>query len=574
MSYKGFFKDRLGNDYVVMFVPSGDTSATYQELILGENPVQITYQGNSLLFSPSIISTCTIQVVSDDYLEDLMTPYAKGVSVQIYNSTQQKIVWQGYMKPQVYSQGYVNCYETIDFEASDCLASLQYQDYENINGSKKIVSFKDIIDKACDFAGVDGYYWCNSKLMPGVGHPVALPSALTISEQNFYTEDTDEPWKYGDVLDEICKYLGITLIQWENYFYFLDMQVFHANETMSMTRYDKDDDYASGSTVTLDSPVTIDADNYRGNGHSISFEPIYNKINVKANFYEPKFYTPDIDEDDYRTNRLGGSALQEIPPEVNVLWATGGKKAGNTAYTPVYIYKAKRVYDGDDSKYCYYRRLMDNKYYEPVYYTSGLTPTTPPDADLPTSRICRSYISGQLVEYGSTSRPQEGTASYELASNLSLDKYLLIHQWDMPERFRWGAAIQEHVNDYPTIFRLKSGYTNPIIFDTDSYLCIAATAKFERYQDRQYINPDWTSEPSTDADTIFSRLTTWGIVRPFLNFKLGIGGWWWNGTAWTQTETSFWVKCRTEEDEENPEIPDGGNWNQDREILNNVPFTD
>lgn len=112
-----------------------------------------------------------------------------------------------------------------------------------------------------------------------------------------------------------------------------------------------------------------------------------------------------------------------------------------------------------------------------------------------------------------------------------------------------------------------------MLFDTDSYLCLAATAKFERYEDRQYINPDWTSEPSTDG-SFFSRNTTWGIVRPFLNFKLGIGGWWWNGSAWTQTETSFWVKCRTEEDEDNPEIPDGGNWNQDREILNNIPFSD
>lgn len=431
-NYRGFFKSLDCKDYVVMLVPSGDTSSTYQEITLGTNPAEITYQAPSLLFAPSIISTATIEVVGDDYLEDLFTPYAKGVSVQIYCSTDNRVVWQGYLKPEIYSQGYNKCYETIEFEASDCLASLKYQDYENINGSKKIVSFKDIIDKACDFAGVDGYYWCNSKIMTGTGHPVALPSALTISEQNFYSEDTDEPWKYNEVLDEICKYLGFTLVQWGTYFYFTDVQVFHSSETMSMTRYDRVTNYASGTTVTLDSPVTIDGDEYRGNRNSISFEPIYNKINVKANFYEPKFYTPDIDEDDYRTNRLGGSTLQEIPPEVNTKWATGGKKAGNTAYTPVYIYKAKRVYDADDSKYCYYRRLMDNKYYEPVYYTSGLTPTTPPDADLPTSRITRNYISGQLVEYGSTSRPQEGTASYELASNISLGKYLMIHQWDMP----------------------------------------------------------------------------------------------------------------------------------------------
>ena len=568
MNYRGYFQSDDRKSYVVML--NADSGETFTEVPLAGDPVVINYGSDSLIFSPTKISTCSVSILSSGYLEDLYTAYNHGVAVQVYCTTDQSIVWQGYLKPQIYSQTYESCLESTEFVCSDCLASLKYVDYKTVGERKQIVTFKDIIDQACTLAGVDGYYWDNSKLLES--NIVLTPDKLTISEQNFYTKDTDEPWAYFTVLEEMCKYLGLTLFQWGSFFYFVDYQTFHANSSLTMYLYLKANDYAGEGTRTMDAPVTITEKKYRGTGHSISFEPLYKKATVKSNFYYPDYYIPDLDNTDKRTNRNGGSKCVEIPAHINTIQIKDNEFSGNTAYTPVYILKGKQKYDADDSKYVYYRRLMDHDNYESVYYTSGLTPTTPPDADLPTSRITRDYISGQLVEFGYADRGGDTTdASYELASSISFSKYLLIHQWDQPE-FRWGSAnIQNHVNDYPTIFKLKSGFTNPIIFGDDSYLCLFANAQFERYDDREYYNPDWTDEASLKGAW---QTGTDANVRPYLNFKLGIGNKWWNGTGWTTTETSFWVKARTEASEDDASIPDGSNWNKDREILNNVPFTD
>lgn len=574
MNYRGYFSSFDNKEYAVLFIADSNEEV-FTEIELADDPVQIRYQAGDTLFAPTQISTCTVTVVNDEYLQDLFTPYAQGVEVQIYCSTDQRIVWQGYLKPQIYSQGYDKCWEKIDFECSDCLASLKYIDYQNYNGGKRIVTFKNIIDHACDLAGVDGYYWDNNKLLGS--NNVLTPEKLTISEQNFYTEDTDEPWKYFDVVEEMCKYLGMTLIQWGTYFYFVDYQDFHTNTSMSTLLYEKRNNYAGEGERVLGAPVTITEDTYKGNGHTISFEPIYNKASVKANFYYAKDFLPDMWEDDYITNRYGGSTCVEIPPQVNQIQFRENKFTGNTAYTPVYLSKGYQKHDADDSVYVYYRRLLDHDYYSPVYHTSGLTPTTPPAADLTTVRITRDYISGQLVDFGYADRGNATDASYELASSISFDKYLLIHTWDkMPFYFTMNE-LRQHVNDYPPVYQLNSGYTNPIIVDEDnSYLCLFANALFQRYKERDYFNPDWTNEPSQ----INSSMLPIGIkgisynIRPFLNFKLGIGNKWWNGSAWTTTETNFWVKCRTEEDEDDTRLMDPSNWNSERDILNNINFTE
>ena len=557
-NYKAYFKSIDCHEYEVRFIT--DYAASYTELELaGSSPVVITYDSPALLFEPIIQSRATIVVNSDGYLEDLFVSHVDDVVVDIYDNTANKLVWTGYLKPQIYSQGYVNCIESIEFEASDCLAALQYIDYDNVGSYKQIVTFRDIIARVCEKEALDGFYWAKTKKL---GNNWLLPENLTISEQNFYTEDTDEPWKFSEVLEEMCRYLGYTLVQWGSYLFFLDMQAFHSSEVMEMYRYLSSENFSAGTQTTLNTPVVITKDSYMGSGHQISFEPVYNKATVSANFYFPKNFIPDIDEDDYRTNRLGGTAIQSIEVVPNSIRLKHFE--AKNLYTPVYLDEdGKRQYDACDIDYKYYRRIMDNQYYEPVYYTYDLNPTTPSTSELPTSSITKNYISGQLIEYGSIENTNPNAISYELASNISMSKYLLIHQWDKPS-FYTVTNLQSHVNDYPPVFKLKSGYRNPIIVDSNnSFLCLSANAMFERYSYRDYFNPDWTDEYS------------WGsAIRPYLNFKLGIGGKWWNGSGWTTTETSFWVKARTEEVEKGSVFMDGNNWNKDRDILNNVSFTD
>ena len=124
---------------------------------------------------------------------------------------------------------------------------------------------------------------------------------------------------------------------------------------------------------------------------------------------------------------------------------------------------------------------------------------------------------------------------------------------------------------------MNDGYTNPIIVDgNNSYICLFVNGLWQRYEDRDYFNPDWTNEPS-EVNISFWPSGYAGLswnIRPYLNFKFGIGDKWWNGSGWTNTETNFWVKCRTEEDEDNPSLMSPQNWNTERDTLNNIPFTE
>lgn len=84
----------------------------------------------------------------------------------------------------------MNEYETIELEAADSISSLQYIDYSPTN-DRGIVSFKTIIDNICDACGnLKGYYWGTSKK---IDSSILTPDLLAISEQNFYSSDTDEP---------------------------------------------------------------------------------------------------------------------------------------------------------------------------------------------------------------------------------------------------------------------------------------------------------------------------------------------------------------------------------------------
>lgn len=577
MNFRGYFSDYECHEYVVYFIMDRNNE-TWTELPLGLNPVVINYASAAHLFSPTKISTCSINVLNNDYLEQLNTPYAQGIEVEVHNLTSNELVWKGYLKPQIFNMGYENCLESIDLECSDCLASLQYVDYTPVNGRKQIVTFKNIIDQACDLAGVDGYYWPMNKM---IDRTTVLPNHLTISEQNFYTEDTDEPWNYFTVLEEMCRYLGITLVQWGTYFYFLDMQTFHANERMSMTFYAKNTHYA-GVQETLDASVTINQSVYKGSGHQISYEPIYNRATVKSNFYYPDFFLPDIENEDKLTNRYGGTRLMEIPSVINQPSTTSGvpkktydneKFEGDIRYTPVLYNKdGNRRFDSQDTLYQYYNRMYDHDWYESKYYDyDTLSAVTLTDTQRNNTGCTKMWIGGTIVETGNISvTDTAGTLNFELASSISLDKYICLAR----HSGFWGYLMGiENIQNLPPAFVLKSGFTNPIITDSgNTYLAIYAEGLFERYPDRNYINPDWV-EGVSKGNAVAST-----HIRPRLVFKLGIGGYYWNGTEWTTTERKFDIALESNEIEytiiNKKKTYPGDNWNQERKILNNIPWSD
>ena len=214
MNYKGYFNGIDNKHYKVELI--GDSaSGEYTEIMLaGDNPFTVQYTESLTPFDPLRTSVATINIVNDNYLEDILSVHAKDTIVKLiqYSGTNETIVWCGYLSPKMYNQPYENCWETISLNANDCLTTLQYSKYTEMNG-RGITNIKDIIDNIVTNCGLlDGYYWTRSKK---VGTSVLLPNQLLIPEQNFYFNDTDDSWSLQEVLEEICRYLGFTALQWE-----------------------------------------------------------------------------------------------------------------------------------------------------------------------------------------------------------------------------------------------------------------------------------------------------------------------------------------------------------------------
>lgn len=566
MNIVGYFRDlEECDEYRVEIVKSGDTSSFVEFEMAGNQPFIVNYETSNTPFDPIRKSTASIIFVGSDFM-DCVSSTPNGTTVKLYRNN--VIEYAGYLKPYIQSQGWVRCEDNVSLECSDGLALLQYIKYHYLGNYKNIVSIKDILNEVCNKAGdfMTGYAFPETKL---IGGSYAYPENFSISEQNFYTSDTDEPWTMYEVLEEICKYFGLTAIQYGTIIYFID---FGAEKVKNPTYryYTKSSNYETYSTIST-SYNTIEQDDIRGGGATLSWEQIYSKVSVRDSFYKPEYYTPDIFKDDYLTN-VYSSAYP---------WTCRENKIVLNKFNlpiPMYINKeGEFAYDAVDSLYSYYNRRYINRYYSGIYYTSGLTSYTP--VDMTDSALTRDYIGGTIVANASVENGLSGSSNYQDSANISFNKYLLISQMNRPDYL--GDPRPAQIGQYSPVFKLNDNYTNPILHNgSDTYIVIDCAALFERYAKRDYINPDWTNEPSAANK---HQTSSAGNTRPKLVFSLGVNGNWWNGSAWTDTETAFYVDAETGTWEEEYSVNgkkhktewfEGTNWNTDRNVLNNISWTD
>lgn len=546
-NYRGYFRSlETDNLYSVRFI-TDSASTGYTEIQLdGNSPFVVNYNESSTPFDPVRTSTATIKVVHNNYLEDIYSPYAHGTQVILHNDTTDTDEWVGFLVPKIYNQGYEDCLEEIDIEAADCISSLQYFDYEPIGTEKAIVTVKSILNTLCNKCELlDGYSWSRSKK---VGTAVVLPEHLMISEQNFFTSDTDEGWKMDEVLEEICRYFGMTAIQWKRRLYFLDFEVLSSNEDVYMSTYLKGNNYMDDSTSHVGTPFTITEDTYRGSGADISFEPIYNKVTVRDNFYTADDIVPDIFEDYYLVNRIN----------------------------PCNFYKEHEVSaeTSSDSGCTYFQRPYNHKYWESQYLNTSGTPVTL-SRQVQASTACpRDYAGATIMDLGVVKNPYKSSSDirYQTIVSNSKDTTRYICMSKKGLAYNYLRVIGETSPDY--IFRLKPGFHSVCPFSEYAYLVIDYTIVYERYGERGYINPDWdvysgsTSNSSSGA----------------LNFRVTIGDKFWYyynpithvmPSQWTSTaDTAYNTSSVFAVLSQWPDGKDVGKTQTDYSALNQVSWED
>ena len=592
-NYVGRFKNIETDDSYELYI-IGDTAntnvATYTEVLLaGRDPFVVSYRGNKTPFDAVRTSTATIKVVHNDYMEDILTPFARTTQVKLKNVTQNVWEWVGYLTPRVYDAAYVHCeYETFDLEAADCLSSLQYVPYVDVDDpqysayTKSIVTFKYIIDNACDACGLlDGYYWGrNKRLGPNSNSTIVLPSMLKISEANFFFSDTNKPWDYLTVLEEMARYLGFTLMQWQSRLYFVDYQTFHNNESFSVTPYLKASGYAQGSTTSLSSSITATQDDYRASNASISFDPQYNKCSVHANFYTCDDLIPSIFDDAYLHNRRDPDnfyANVEVIPETPdpAEYPANIRPNGTTKYKNEKKEndKGKKV-DALDSDYRYFYRLYDHDYWQSQYYSTGGTQTTPSTYQLSSQTITRNFMGGTIVDLGVVRKKYVNQYYQEIVPNkLDYTRYLCLSCKcnTANTSTHWDSTSFSVVDDSPmyVLFKSKPGMIAPCMTSSNAFLVINFTMLWERYVNRAYINPDWCS----DECGVSGWQETWHLdylqrAVGCMRFRIKVGNKYWSGkdNDWSTASTSV-AYVTTKREDENYD-----RWNTEESTLNNISW--
>lgn len=495
-------------------------------ITLGATPFTVAYEGDEEnIFKPLKLSSATISIVNDDYLFDIYTPVAQGNKVQLLQGS--NVIWTGYVTPNLYSQPYEDDADAFEVECIDALSTLQWYNYET--DVKKIESIYNIIKKClkqCNAYNIF-YFTCNKQLTSTDTGEVL--KRLYISEQNFFDDD-NEGWKYKDVLEELCKYLGVTCMAYGNKVYFIDYTALEAgNNDYFMYNINTD----AVSKVTLEDTIAVNNSIYEKNGSTLSLDKTFNTVSVETDFNVVDEVIPNIFDDKY------------IIPWDNNNWQGG--HAGNDDANKVYGSKYFEFY------WKFYRhKLYTQKWYDSATHNEIGQPfsinmgqcTNTKEFQFANSTLANK-IGSVIVKHTCEGFGDFYDARDNKNASPNFKNYLLIFTND---RSIWTPQV---------LFETRFEDATPFFIGDNTYFLINGSMTC---MDRQYcfILPPTYGEKDDKIEHY-----------PAINCSLQVGNYSWNGTQWVEydgTDKIFEVIS-------NAKLYDKGFNGKEFSVKNNVDWT-
>ena len=571
--YIGYFQDIDKNNYTVKIIPAR-TGSTTTEITLSANPVVITQKSDGL-FSEIKPLGCTIEILSSYIYPDMYATNERNVEVFVYAGS--TVIFEGYLTPYAYDQPYANELDTIQLEAVSKLSVLKDIDYRLVSDEPKIVSFKDLLWHL--FINGAGYSQDTLKIYYTTGIDKRL-SFFKISEANFFdNDDARTPWKMEDVLLQICRYLGVSCVEYNNAIYLIDYQhISKANNSLTLNYFDNNqlDDTAS---ITYQNVLkTITKDDYASNDSTISFDDIYNKVSVDVNTYNIEDLCPKIEELQYSTNISGYPVGTE--------WThTEYKWNGNIKdrYKTFQQYHTVRLLTADSN--------WKHRYFKIAYNYSGNNPV---EINTDSSISNPYYDPNSTTKYNNNVWPQINTrcafverftyydADDPTPSNLSWDTYIGFNclddtimatgdddvfnvntskdaleapvlEYTSKEPLRYSPNIgtswitfkgklwyQRNTNQNKTKYTIASKSDKVYMYTPTDGILNVSPYYFAYYND---INIDGFNKGKKAVKTWPTRNKTnpdYGKGYPMLKCKLQIGDKYWDGSKWTKKQEKYW----------------------------------
>nr|WP_302830105.1 hypothetical protein [uncultured Bacteroides sp.] len=301
LAYYADFKSRNSTPYRVEIYTKESVSEA-KELLLSSTPFTVEWESDSL-FKPLKMSNAVCSILSDKPLLNLYTGDAQGVKIYLINSIRNLPEWVGYVTPNLYSSDYISL-DTIDIEAVDTIACLDFIKYSYIGDRAEFRSFYEIImyliNKADPKKSIDTLLVQESNKLSFTDTTCILEN-LYINERNFFDE-AGEPMTCKDVLSSLVEYLGMTIFQWQNYYYIVDYNCIK-NSHNQFFKYHRAVESLSGKIhLDLEIKNITDIGVASSNG-AISLDNVYNKVTVTANTNPVDDLLPELFDDEDLKNQ-------------------------------------------------------------------------------------------------------------------------------------------------------------------------------------------------------------------------------------------------------------------------------
>ncbi len=471
------FKSIEENDYLVVIEKDGFTG-TSTELTGSTSPFTVETSLDSPL-STYRLSTATLKIFGGDYLQNLFTPNPQGVRVKLLKNG--FVEWIGFVTNDVYSQDYSNIEFEYEIELVNPLSTLKYKKF---NKTSDTITLYQLIIDAIKYTNSEIRKLYLSTSVTNELNQNIYELIFTVSDN--YIDEQDEPMNYYEILEEIAKYLCLTITIDKDSVYFLDYTGISKGFNQYY-EYTFDSSYnviKTQNPVTLINSTTIQTLDYSGNSSTLQINSGKNKAKVTCSLY-------DIDK-----------VLSKLDDEFS--------EYVSMKEIPVTVEENKK-----DVTYIGLIRYFRQPKYDFYHYANG-DPANGSDIPVHTP-LANNDLGAQFVKttyYNIDDIPAKLSFVNEIQVKLTNSKY--------------DAMIGKTLDITDKVFSMKS--KDNISTFKDVWFCISL--QFKR---------NWGSE---FADVLEKTLKFDGDYTIYQRAMFRIGNYYWNGTEWTTTETQFRMPVR------------------------------
>ena len=553
MIYYNEFKDRENQLYKIeLDTKNGNTRTEFRT---SDSPIEIKWNSdNDNIYSPLRGSNATIEIIADsatDLKEDLYTGKRKGVEARLYRGN--NLVWYGWADPNNYNSDYQGEHDRMQIECSDilkCMSDIPYRATQKI-----IKSVRDIILKCIrDASGIQsGYLYMADTLSISGIHSGSVLSNLFLPESLFFDDkednetDDDVAWKLSEVVEAICLWLNMIIVQWGTDFYLLDIDAIKAKDS-SYKRMS----IANGTeqSVTLSNIVQITSSLYGGSDNSISKEGLFNKVKVRDRFRTFESVIPSLYDNLVNITKDSDETLQSSSNYENGMYGEvvssnlgDGKSHGNM------INMVDRVYSPDDGHYKDFNfvavKYFNNTFYKLFKYdsqgheiTDSVTSLNYTDtktmygatiARFDVKKLDKLSDVALLIQYvQNKQKTLDQWLSENGISSISLENYVELLN-------PTANHIQNEQMETKPFLESKTANLSAFFGGENAYLIISGSYLYHYQDDDPYPIPEGEVDIAEGRYAIDDN-------NGYMLAKLEWGGLYWNGSEWTSTSSTFPIR--------------------------------